>query len=94
MRERDGALVLIHRCAPRALVLVRSRVFMLYRGNNRIRAYSVKNRAVFGLGSSFGEPQGISYRVLPVRPAHSHERRLRIHPRWTHPTSRVLLLPA
>jgi len=66
MRERDRGLVLIHRYTPRALVLVRSRVFMLYRGDNRIQAYSVKNRPVFGLSSSFGEPQGISYRVLPV----------------------------
>ena len=30
---------------------------MMYRGNNRIQAYSAKNRPVFGLGSSFGEPQ-------------------------------------
>jgi len=30
---------------------------MLFPGENRIQAYSTKNRPVFGLGSSFGEPQ-------------------------------------
>ena len=30
---------------------------MLHRGDNRIQDYSTKNRPVFGLGSSFGEPQ-------------------------------------
>ena len=29
---------------------------MLYRGDNRIQDCSTKNRRVFGLGSSFGEP--------------------------------------
>ena len=43
--------------APSALAFVPSRVFMLYPGDNRIQAYSTKNRPVFGLGSSFGEPQ-------------------------------------
>ena len=33
-----------------------SRVFMLYQGDNRIQAYSTKNRPVLGLSSSFGEP--------------------------------------
>jgi hypothetical protein len=30
---------------------------MLYRGDDPIQARSTKNRPVFGLGSSFGEPQ-------------------------------------
>ena len=30
---------------------------MLYRRNDPIQDYSTKNRRVFGLGSSFGEPQ-------------------------------------
>jgi hypothetical protein len=30
---------------------------MRYRGDNRIQAYSTKNRPVLGLGLSFGEPQ-------------------------------------
>ena len=34
-----------------------SESFMLYRGDNRIQDCSTKNRRVFGLGSSFGEPQ-------------------------------------
>ncbi len=44
-------------CAPRALGFVPSRVFMRYRGDNRIQAYSTKNRPVLGLALSFGEPQ-------------------------------------
>src|SRR5258707_1687603 len=48
--------VLIYMCAPRALGFVPSRVFRLYRGDNRIRDYSTKNRRVSGPGSSFGEP--------------------------------------
>lgn len=31
--------------------------FMLYRGDDPIQDRSTKNRPVFGLGSSFGEPQ-------------------------------------
>jgi hypothetical protein len=31
--------------------------FMLYRGDDPIQGRSTKNRPVFGLGSSFGEPQ-------------------------------------
>ena len=34
-----------------------SRVFLRYRVDNRIQAYSIKNRPVLGLGWSFGEPQ-------------------------------------
>jgi hypothetical protein len=30
---------------------------MLYRGDDPIQDRSTKNRTVFGLGSSFGEPQ-------------------------------------
>jgi hypothetical protein len=32
--------------------------FMLYRGDDPIQDRSTKNRPVFGLSSSFGEPQG------------------------------------
>jgi hypothetical protein len=39
---------------------------MLYRGDNRIQDCSTKNRRVFGLGSSFGEPQAIQ-RVIGKR---------------------------
>jgi hypothetical protein len=35
---------------------------MLYRADNRIQDCSTKNRRVFGLGSSFGDPQ-LSYLV-------------------------------
>jgi hypothetical protein len=35
---------------------------MLYRGDNRIQTNSTKNRLVFGLGSSFGEPQDLNLR--------------------------------
>src|SRR6202051_792282 len=38
--------------------------FMLYRGDNPIQDRSTKNRPVFGLSSSFGEPQ-----ALKVKPA-------------------------
>src|SRR6266404_8697430 len=37
-------------CAPRALGFRPSRVFMLYRGDNRIQACSTKNRRDLGLG--------------------------------------------
>ena len=44
-------------CALHALGFVTSRVFLRYRVDNRIQAYSIKNRPVLGLGWSFGEPQ-------------------------------------
>ena len=37
---------------------------MLYRGDDRIQDCSTKNRRVFGLGSSFGEPQVVPNVVL------------------------------
>src|SRR5258705_7832163 len=40
----------LYMCAPRALGFVSSRVFMLYRGDNRIQACSTKNRCVLALG--------------------------------------------
>jgi hypothetical protein len=42
--------------STRALRLVPSRVFLLYRGII-VQDYSTKNRPVLGLGCSFGEPQ-------------------------------------
>src|SRR5580692_12188356 len=44
-------------CVLHALGFVPSRVFLRYRVDNRIQAYSIKNRPVLGLGWSFGEPQ-------------------------------------
>ena len=40
---------------------------MLYRGDNRIQDCSTKNRRVFGLGSSFGEPQVSVGRAIELR---------------------------
>jgi hypothetical protein len=37
---------------------------MLYRGDDPIQDRSTKNRPVFGLSSSFGEPQGVSRATL------------------------------
>ena len=51
-----------------SFIYVRSRVFMLYRSDNRIRTYSTKNHLVFGLGSSFGEPQDGGWVVRATRP--------------------------
>jgi hypothetical protein len=44
--------------APRVLGFVPSRVFMMYRGDNRNQVCATKKRPVFGRGSSFGERQG------------------------------------
>src|SRR6267154_4375065 len=38
----------LYMCAPRALGFVSSRVFMLYRGDNRIQTYSTKNHPCVG----------------------------------------------
>src|SRR5882724_9795471 len=40
----------LYMCALRALGFLPSRVFMLYRGDNRIQACSTKNRRDLGLG--------------------------------------------
>ena len=37
---------------------------MLYRGDDPIQDRSTKNRPVFGLGSSFGEPQALGILVI------------------------------
>jgi hypothetical protein len=42
--------VLICLCTPRELWFVPSRVFLPYRGDNRIQAYSTNNRSVLVLG--------------------------------------------
>jgi hypothetical protein len=48
---------------------------MLYRGDNRIQTNSTKNRLVFGLGSSFGEPQDLTIDLLvPNQASESHKR--------------------
>jgi len=45
----SGRLLSHYMRAPRALGFVPSRVFMLYRGDNRIQTYSTKNHPVLGL---------------------------------------------
>jgi hypothetical protein len=40
----------IYMCTPRKRGLGLSRVFLLYRGDNRIHAYSTKHCTVLGLG--------------------------------------------
>ncbi len=42
---------------------------MLYRGDNRIQTNSTKNRLVFGLGSSFGEPLDLNHRPPGPEPS-------------------------